>query len=214
MTAMSRSGGEVGAVDSRSTVRSLRYGGVARGLLSSWMVVMHGALLAIPAGLSSACLIPPDLAPAGADAGPSAPPIIRSAQPIQYAFPGPIILDRVDSPQMVLEVEDADLEDTLYVQLYVDYVLPLSPVPALGACQAAPSGDAKRILDCDTTNLCNTIASTDDTNHKLEAMASDRAFISDSDPEAAGQDPFRALADRAHASWTTASWVMSCATSI
>ena len=48
-------------------------GRVARAVLSScWG--MEIVFSAVAAGLSGACIIPPDLEPAGADAGPSSPP--------------------------------------------------------------------------------------------------------------------------------------------
>jgi len=160
-----------------------------------------------------ACLIPPDLEPASQDAGSGSPPVILSAQPTEFAFPGPILLDHsgLERP-MTLEVTDADTDDTLFVQLYVDYNrLPTNaPTPALASCQVPPNGTATRFMACPTQTLCNSIPSTDEANHVLEAMVADRSFILDSDPDAFGQPPYRALAEPEKASSTISSWVMSC----
>jgi hypothetical protein len=159
-----------------------------------------------------ACLIPPDLEPASQDAGGGSPPDILSAQPVEFAFPGPILLEHGDLRTLSLEVKDPDTEDTLFVQLYVDYNrAPTSaPTPAYASCQAAPNGTATRLIACGTGALCNSIGDTDTDPHVLEAMVADRTFILDSDPQAFGQPPYRALAEPEKASFTIRSWVMSC----
>ena len=162
----------------------------------------------------SACLIPPDLEPASQDAGSGSPPVILSAQPTEFAFPGPIVLELGDTRDLSLEVQDGDTKDTLFVQLYVDYNrLPtLAPTPSYASCQAAPTGTAIRLISCDTGALCNSIGDDPNNDHVLEAMVADRTFIFDSDPEAAGQPPYRALAEPQEASFSTRSWVMRCQT--
>lgn len=169
-------------------------------------------MLSFLGGMQVACLIPPDLEPASQDAGSGAPPVILSAQPIEFAFPGPILLQRGDTRQLSLEVQDGDTDDTLFVQLYVDYNrLPTeAPTPAYASCQAAPNGTAVRFIPCPTQALCNSVPTSDTGNHVLEAMVADRPFILDSDPEAFGQPPYRALAEPQEASFTISSWVMQC----
>jgi len=160
-----------------------------------------------------ACLIPPDLEPASQDAGGGSPPVILSAQPAEFAFPGPIVLERGDLRTLSLEVKDADIEDTLFVQLYVDYNRPPTnePTPAYAACQVAPNGTATRLIACDTGALCNSIEPGSETiDHVLEAMVADRSFILDSDPQAFGQPPYRALAEPEKASFNFSSWVLHC----
>ena len=166
------------------------------------------------AGLSSAaCIIPPDLEPEEAlsDAGPSSPPVILSAQPAEFAFPGPIVFQRPDERVLALEVEDNDILDAIFVRLYVDYNRPPTnaPTPPWADCQH-PGGTRTRIIDCPVNALCTPIDQNDSTNHVLEALVSDRPFILDSDPVAEGQPPFRATADPAGAAKTIASWLMQC----
>lgn len=160
-----------------------------------------------------ACLIPPDLEPASQDAGSGSPPVILSAQPIEFAFPGPIQLQHGDARVLSLEVQDGDTDDTLFVQFYVDYNrLPTNlPTPAYASCQAAPNDTATRIIECQIQSLCNSVPTGDTMgDHVLEAMVADRAFIVDSDPQAFGQPPYRALAQPQEASSTISSWVMNC----
>jgi len=171
------------------------------------------ALAATAAASSGGCVIPPDLEPAGADAGPSTTPVILGAQPAEFAFPGPMVLDRgVDRP-LTLEVADDDLGDTIYVQLYVDYNREVTggvPTPAWASCQAAATGQVTRFVECPTQALCTPIAEADLGDHVLEAMVADRPFIPDSDPLAAGQPPYRALAEPGRAAYSFRSWVMRC----
>lgn len=200
MTAMSRFAGPGAACGQRRRAISLRSGWVARAVLS------------FLGGMQVACLIPPDLEPASQDAGSGSPPVILSAQPIEFAFPGPILLQRPDQRLLSLEVQDGDSEDTLFVRLYVDYNrLPTNlPTPSYHECQAAPNGTATRFIECQVNSLCTPIDQTDQGDHVLEAMVSDRPFISDADPQAFGQPPYRAVSEPQAASSSLSSWVMRC----
>jgi hypothetical protein len=157
------------------------------------------------------CVIPPDLAPDDGDAGPSSPPVLVEAGPSpDFSFPGPIQLERPDAREMTLTLRDIDLEDVLFVRLFVDYGRP-DPTPAWADCQAAPNGQAVRLAECPVSALCTSILGTDLGDHTLEAMVSDRPFIPDSDPAAVGQPPYRAVGDVSHASSSLRAWVMRCA---
>ena len=186
---------------------------MARAMLSFLRVTVGVITAGAAATLSSGCFLPPDLEAEGADAGPGAPPVLMRAQPVEFAFPGPMVLDRADARLLSLEVSDADVADTIYVRLYVDYNRETGggvPTPALADCQAAPSGTGTRFVDCPTNTLCNPIASNDTADHVLDAMASDRPFILDSDPQAVGQPPFRAVAEPDRAATSLRSWIMRC----
>ena len=166
---------------------------------------------------AAACIIPPDLEPAEAtaDAGPSSPPVILSASPApEFSFPGPIVLHRPETRSIALEVEDNDIADATYVRLYVDYNRGATsmPTPAWADCQAAGGTSSIRIIPCPAQSLCTPIGTEDGTEHVLEALVSDRPFIPDSDPQAVGQAPFRAVADPARAATSLRSWLMTCDT--
>jgi hypothetical protein len=168
--------------------------------------------MALAIGMGSACVIPPNLEPDDGDAGPSDTPIILEAQPApDFSFPGPVQLHRPDDRVMSLNLRDADLADVLYVRLYVDYGRP-APTPAWTECQAAPSGEPVRIAACSVSSLCTSIGGTDATDHLLEALVADRPFLSDADPGAVGQPPYRALDDVSRAAWSIRAWVMRCDT--
>jgi hypothetical protein len=159
------------------------------------------------------CFIPPDLSPESGDAGPSGTPIIVEGGPApDFSFPGPIQLDHGDARRISLILRDPDVDDVLYVRLYVDYVKPPLevPTPPWADCQAAPTDSALRIAECPTSALCTSIDAADQGNHVLEAMVSDRPFIPDSDPAAFGQPTYRAVDDVSQAASSAKSWVMVC----
>ena len=171
-------------------------------------VLVAGALVS-PVGLG--CVVPADLEPAGADAGASSPPVILSANPPEYAFPGPIVMSRLDPPVMVLDAIDNDVGDSLYVRLYIDYGRP-DAQPPYGECQVGPdaAGSRERTIRCQTNALCNPVGEEDTGNHVLEAMIADREFLAMGAPGADLQPAFRGLADWPNAGYSLASWVMQC----
>lgn len=182
-------------------------GAMARPMLRQPAVAVP---LAIAAALAtgSGCLLPPDLEPSDPDAGLSSPPVILSASPPEFAFPGPMILDRQDERTMSLTVQDNDVEDVVYVRLYVDY--DEAPGPAYAECQAASTGERTRVVACPLNSICTPLAATDTDDHQLEAMVADREFIANSDPAAEGQPLFRALRQSEQAAYSFRSWLFRC----
>jgi hypothetical protein len=177
---------------------------------------MSGALLvgALAGQLGWGCVLPPDLEPEGPDAGPSSPPVIVSASPPEFAFPGPIAIDREQlGATITLTVEDNDLGDSIYVRLYRDYDREPDnqPTPALVDCGLpGPSPSQSRTFDCSTNALCIGVPDPDTREHVVEAMVSDQPFIADSDPDAAGQPTYRAVANRGQAGSSMRGWTMRC----
>ncbi len=155
--------------------------------------VLVGALAGQP-GLG--CVFPADLEPAGADAGPSSPPVILSAAPAEFTPPGPVVVSRAEG-QMTLRARDIDIGDKLYVRLFVDYKQPpdfIARPPRIDCQEQDPGGGTMvRVILCETSSLCTDIDDDDTSNHALEAMISDRRFLPDGDPLAAGQEMFRAV---------------------
>lgn len=171
----------------------------------------------LPALLSAGtfgCVVPPPLEIGGADAGPSANPAFVSASPSELAFPGPntidrgpIIVDRGDQRRLSLTLTDADLDDTLYVRIYVNYGT-LYVNSSASDCSAPPSGELTRVADCSIASFCNLVGETDTSQQFVEAVVADREFLSESDPRAEGQPPFRALPE--DAAYSFRSWPMVC----
>ena len=175
---------------------------------------MFGALLvgALTGQPGWGCVLPPDLEPEGVDAGPSSPPVILSASPVDFAFPGPITIDREQvNLILTLTVEDNDLADSLYARLYRDYVPITQPTPALVDCaEPGPSTIRSRTIDCRINALCTGLPDSDNTMHVVEVMVADQPFISDSEVEAVGQPTYRALANRERAGYSFRAWTMRC----
>jgi len=167
-------------------------------------LVMLGVLM-----MSVSCILPPELEVGGFDAGRSSPPVVVDAEPVQLKFPGPIMLEREDQRTLVLEIEDNDIEDTVYVQLYVDYSEDRAQ-PAHASCQASVTGTKTRRANCRVANICNAVDDLDTSTHVLEAMVSDREFITDSNPAAEGQKPFRAVANASEAGISYRTWLFIC----
>ncbi|MCP4446213.1 MAG: hypothetical protein GY811_12845 [Myxococcales bacterium] len=179
------------------------------GMISLATLVIAAQLLLLVT-VAGACLFPPELEAGTSDAGPGSSPVIFSSGPApDFLFPGPLFLDRQDSRTLSLTVLDNDIDDVVHVRLYIDYGRP-NPEPAYAECQAAPTGEATRVLACPVNTLCNPIADTDQGEHVLEAMVADREFLQDSDPAAEGQDLFRALKDPNRAAFSYRSWIMRC----
>ncbi len=174
--------------------------------VSGWAAVPAvPAVVAVGSAVGSAsCVIPPPLEIGERDAGTNFTPRILSAGPApDFSFPGPITLDRGDERRLTVSLEDPDLDDTLFVRLYVDYEFEGgAPTPSLGTCSAPPSGELGRIADCSTATLCTTIDNGDTERHLLEIVVADREFLQEGDPL------FRPLPAGARS--TVRSWLMTC----
>jgi hypothetical protein len=171
------------------------------------------ALLAVPAMALGACLFPPDLAIGDVDAGVSSPPVVeRVLPPEDFASPGPPIqLARGEAREMTLLVRDNELDDSLFVRFFVNYDRPTRPNPVnfVASCSApGPAEQQVRSIVCNTETLCGPDTELD-VEHFLEAVISDRPFLTDTnDPRGAGQLPFRAIVPGG--STTVTAWTLIC----
>jgi hypothetical protein len=170
-------------------------------------------LLALCAMGLGACIIPPDLAIGDADAGVSSPPVVERVQPAEdFASPGPPIqLARGEAREMTLVVRDNELEDSLFVRFFVNYDRPTRPNPVnfVASCSApGPADQQVRSIVCNTETFCGPDLELD-VEHFLEAVVSDRPFLTDTnDPRGAGQLPFRAIVPGG--STTVTAWTLIC----
>jgi hypothetical protein len=181
MTSLSRSSFGDPPIGSRNAMESRAPANVARRLL-----------LGIPmicATTAEGCVVPPPLDVENPDAGASSPPVITDVvTPNDFAFPGPIIIQRGDPRSFGLTVSDNDRADTLFARMYVDYTFE-APTNFLSDCQIPSINEVLRTLQCPALRLCDGII---DTNvHALEVLVSDREFIPAGDPDATGQPAFR-----------------------
>jgi hypothetical protein len=156
----------------------------------------------------TACILPPSLEIGDFDAGPSSPPVITdSVSPEEFRFPGPITLERSDPRFFSLTLADNDIDDTLFVRMYVDYAFD-APTNFASDCTAVPTGSIQRQASCPAARLCDNVPATDDAFHALEVMVSDREFLPAGDPQALGQPAFRAVAKGANP--TIRAWLLAC----
>jgi hypothetical protein len=142
------------------------------------------------AGSATACFIPVPLELDQQDAGPSAPPVLESVSPPEFA-PPTMVVEPADQRRLLLTLRDVDLDDTLFVQIYIDYAKP-NPNNFVASCTALPNGDQIRVADCSTANLCQQISDTEE--HLFEIMVADREFLDEGEPA------FRALPETAASS--------------
>jgi hypothetical protein len=104
-----------------------------------------------------ACVVPPALQLDEPDAGENAAPIITSlsgADAKELVEPGPVTFFR-GRGALSITLRDADVEDVLYVRVYVDYNKP-DPTPPRASCSAAASVNASRTTTCDLSGVCTT----------------------------------------------------------
>jgi hypothetical protein len=149
-------------------------------------VVIAGALLTsyIPV---SGCVIPPSLRVED-DAGTAqdSPPAIMTVagDRTSLAEPGPFVVEQGStSSSLFLTLLDTDINDTLYVRLYVDYNAP-DRLPSRVRCQADPTGTPMRNATCNLSGLCTSGDVGNSTPRNLSVVVSDRPPLdSGADPQ-------------------------------
>jgi hypothetical protein len=109
------------------------------------------ALLVVSGG---ACVIPPRLDVENQDAGVNSPPAILSIRTDDQELPepGPVIFDRGDG-MFNAELIDTDVNDELFVRVFVDYTIDNPTAPRV-LCTAPANGQTNRTVTCNTSALC------------------------------------------------------------
>ncbi len=124
---------------------------------------LHGsrAVRMMPLLLLGGCVIPPSLSVDNADAGVNSPPSIVSARvdSVEITEPGPVTNGLGQSALLGLTLLDTDLNDTLYVRVFVGYKDAIlgettTATPPRSTCVAAAAKTAQRTATCDLTGLC------------------------------------------------------------
>lgn len=108
--------------------------------------------------LAGGCVLPPSLSSNQADAGENSPPAILSASSdlVQLVEPGPVSFAIGTSSTLNVALRDADVTDTLYVRIFVDYNHPDQTPPRVPKCIAPPTGKPDRTAICPLSGLCET----------------------------------------------------------
>lgn len=101
-------------------------------------------------------MIPPSLSVESQDAGVNSPPAILALRSEQEELPepGPVVAVR-GTGSLNATLLDTDLEDTLYVRVFVDYSI-TDPTAPRATCTAPPTTPPapQRSVTCDLRALC------------------------------------------------------------
>lgn len=140
------------------------------------LVVWLGLVVMMIAG----CVFPPSLSVDTSDGGAdNSPPAITSISADEQILPdsGTVRFNRdAINPQMTIGLLDTDVNDTLYVHIYIDYTVD-SPQPARASKECAPSGERTRICVVDIGALCPTAK-----DYAMTVQVFDRAVSMDNTP--------------------------------
>ncbi|HEY4055834.1 MAG TPA: hypothetical protein VGM39_04470 [Kofleriaceae bacterium] len=106
--------------------------------------------------LVSGCVFPPDLSVDTSDGGVNSPPAIMSISADEQVLSdsGTVTFTRgANDPQMVLGLLDNDVNDTLYVGIYINYTVQF-PEPARATRDCPTSGQRTRTCTIPIAGLC------------------------------------------------------------
>jgi hypothetical protein len=101
------------------------------------------------------CIVPPALGVEQQDAGVNSPPAIVSVRSDQTELqePGPYNFEVGSMSPLNLTLLDTDVNDKLYVRVFVDYQT-TDPTAPRSLCTAASVGQATRTATCPLQGLC------------------------------------------------------------
>ena len=121
------------------------------------------------------CIIPPSLGVEQQDAGINSPPSLISVRSDQTELPepGPVDFEVDQMSPLNLTLLDTDVNDKLYVRVFVDYSK-ANPSPARSTCTAASVGQATRTASCPLQGVCQTRDVGTATPHLMQVMVFDR----------------------------------------
>lgn len=105
--------------------------------------------------VAPACIIPPSLSVDVQDAGVNSPPAITAVRSdgAEVSEPGPIVVARNSSSKLDLTLLDTDVNDVLYVRVFVDYT-DTAPTAPRSLCNAPAAETAERAATCQLNALC------------------------------------------------------------
>jgi hypothetical protein len=143
---------------------------------------VRAAMLSI---FSVGCIIPPSLSVDNQDAGVNSPPAIVQVNSDQQELPepGPVLFTR-GTGKLTLTLLDTNIDDTLFVRVFVNYKI-TDPTSPRAFCSASP-GSVKRTCTADLAGLC--------TQNDVGMTALDMAVVVfDREPLDSGTPVFQAL---------------------
>ena len=151
MTRMSEIVGDRRAVNRDNPLES--YGG--SGLACRAHDLSAQVFRLLPVASLTACVIPPSLSVGTEDAPVNAPPAIIAVHTAveELAKPGPVVFDVGSQDTLSIDLFDPDVNDTLYVRIFVDYNYP-DRGNSRSFCDTAPTGNTKRTASCPELGIC------------------------------------------------------------
>jgi hypothetical protein len=173
---------------------------MAQGLLKGLPVGFARLASLVITLASTACVIPIPAEIEEGDAGGGSAPVIIASNPDMSS--GTITLSDSAPITASLTIRDNDLDDTLYVKVFRDYVTNQPPVHTTSIPADAENRTRDRIKELDTDNWCNGGA-VGSGNLNFEVMVADRPFLEDSEEPA-----YRALPPEAN--FSIRSWTAQC----
>jgi hypothetical protein len=119
------------------------------------------------------CIIPPSLGVEQQDAGVNSPPSIVSVRSDQTELPepGPIDIEVGQMSPLNLTLLDTDINDKLYVRVFVDYSKDNQTSPR-SSCVGATSGQPQRTATCPAQGIC--LSSDTTKQHVMQVIVFDR----------------------------------------
>lgn len=113
------------------------------------------ALSAILATSATGCIIPPSLSVDVQDAAVNSPPAITAVRSDneEVAEPGPLVFARNTTSNLDIALLDTDVDDVLYVRVFVDYT-DVAPTAPRSLCSAPVSKNPERTATCPLNALC------------------------------------------------------------
>ncbi|HUS27175.1 MAG TPA: hypothetical protein VMZ53_01665 [Kofleriaceae bacterium] len=154
---------------------------------------LHGAgvlraVVALGFAMFAGCVFPPSLSVDTTDAGANSAPAIVSVRADLVEFPqfSTLVFEKGNGAgQLNVTLHDTDLDDTLYVKIFVNYNRP-DPTPARSQCETAGK-TVERTCSAPMQAVCTTA---DIGANPLPVM---QVFVSDADVEPNIQPPFQGL---------------------
>lgn len=136
-------------------------------------------------------MIPPDLSVGSQDAGINSPPAILGVRSDDQELtePGPVRFVAQAQGSINVELVDTDVNDELYVRVFVDYTIDHQSAPRV-LCKAPANGKANRSVTCSTNGLC---LAPDDINLPEGTFRDMQIFVFDREPLEAGNPQHQEL---------------------
>lgn len=135
------------------------------------------------------CVLPPTLSIDESDGGVNSPPAIIAVRSDEQELPepGPVNFETgINAGSMAITLLDTDVDDTLYVSLFVNYTV-AQPTAPRSTCSVAPTQSSQRTATCSLRALCLA----DEVNNTMPLFLTVQVF--DRKPDEVKEPAFKAM---------------------